>query len=179
MTIMAGSAGVARRDRIAALVLVVVVIAGGALLLSRRLMLDDRPVAAHDPRVQRDAVWFDRFAARRERSDEGDRLSVTLRLRTSASVSRPCFVFLVARNEQSTPRRWAAWPEQSQGPAVSAGGHFHGATPTAGFPVTLSEEWERVSATIPQPPGGEHFDTVIVYVVDPAGRILLARPFRV
>ena len=42
---------------------------------------------------------------------------------------------------------------------------------------TLTDTWERVTATIPQPPSAP-FDTVVVYVVDPAGRILLARPFR-
>jgi len=175
---MTGVGGVARRDRIAALLLVGLVVAGAAALVGRRVLFDDPPAAASDPRLQRDAVLFDRFAARRERSDEGERLSVTLLLRTSATVSLPCFVFLVARNEQTSPRLWAAWPPQAQGPAVSAGGHFHGATPASGFPVTLSEEWERVTATIPRPDDGE-YDTVIVYVVDPAGRILLARPFRV
>lgn len=176
---MAAPGGIGRRDRIAALLLVGLLLAGGGLLLARGWIVGDAPATTRAPRPHRDAVLFDRFAARRERSDEGDRLSVTLRLRTSAAVSLPCFVFLVARSEQSSPRRWAAWPPQALGSAVSAGGHFHGATPSAGFPVTLSETWERVSATLPQPPDGESYDTVIVYVVDPAGRILLARPFRV
>jgi hypothetical protein len=174
---MTAATGVARRDRIAALLLVALVAALGALLAARRTLLDTGPPPAADPRLQRDAVLFDRFAARRERSDEGDRLSVSVRLRTSASVSLPCFVFLVARNEQAMPRVWAAWPPQSPGPAVSAGGHFHGATPAAGHAITLTDTWERVTATIPQPPAAP-FDTVVVYVVDPAGRILLARPFR-
>lgn len=174
---MAASTGTARRDRIAALLLVLLVAALGALLVARRALLDDRPAPAADPRLQRDAVLFDRFAARRERSDEGDRLSVSLRLRTSASVSLPSFVFMVARTEQVTPRVWAAWPPQALGPAVSAGGHFHGATPDAGYSITLTDTWERVTATIPQPPAAP-FDTVVVYIVDPVGRILLARPFR-
>jgi hypothetical protein len=158
--------------------LVVLVAALGALLAGRRTLLDTGPPAAADPRQQREAVLFDRFAARRERSDEGDRLSVSIRLRTSASVSLPCFVFLVARTEQATPRAWAVWPPQSPGPAVSTGGHFHGATPDTGQAVTLTDTWERVTATMRQPAAAP-FDTVIVYVVDPAGRILLARPFRV
>jgi len=170
--------GVARRDRIAAALLVALVAAAGGLLLARRTVFDVAADPAPDPRLQRDAVLFDRFAAGRERSDEGERLSVTLRLRTSASVSLPCFVFMVARGDQATPRVWAAWPPQAVGAAISAGGHFHGATPDAGFAVTLSDTWERVSATIPEPAGGD-FDTVIVYVVDPGGRILLARPFKV
>lgn len=171
------STGVARRDRIAALLLVALVAAVAGLLAARRTLLDDRPAPAADPRLQRDAVLFDRFAARRERSDEGDRLSLSVRLRTSASVSLPCFVFMIARNDLATPRVWAAWPPESLGPAVSAGGHFHGARPDVGHAVTLTDTWERITATIPQPASAP-FDTVVVYVVDPAGRILLARPFR-
>ena len=170
---------VRRRDQFAAMLLVGLVIVAGGLVLLRRTILDDAPDPGPDPRLQRDAVLFDRFAARRERSEEDDRLSVSLRLRTSASVSLPCFVFVVARDEQSTPRTWGAWPKAAEGPAVSAGGHFHGATPTTGYPVTLSDTWERVTATIPEPTTGGSFDTVIIYVVDPGGRILLSRPFHV
>lgn len=175
---MASTSGGARRDRIAALLLIALVAAAAGLLMARSLLLDEPPSPATDARAQRDAVLFDRFAARRERSDEGDRLTISVRLRTSASVSLPCYVFLVARHDQVTPRVWAAWPPQAQGPAVSAGGHFHGATPESGYAVTLTDTWERVTATIPQPPTTP-FDTVVIYVVDPAGRILLARPFKV
>src|SRR4029453_7951925 len=105
---------IARRDRIAATVLVTLVIALGGLLLARRTLLDDavRRDAEPDPRLQRDAVLFDRFAARRtrraapppraanppprlrgvavlsarfaarrERSEDEERLSLSLRLR--------------------------------------------------------------------------------------------------
>jgi hypothetical protein len=170
--------GIARRDRVAAALLVVLVAVAGGLLLARRTVLDDRPEPAPDPRLSRDAVWFERFAARRERSEEGERLSVSLRLRTSASVSLPCFVFIVARADQATPRVWTAWPPEAVGAAISVGGHFHGAKPDAGLPVTLSDSWQRITATMPEPASAD-FDTVIVYVVDPAGRILLARPFKV
>jgi hypothetical protein len=172
------ASGVARRDRIAAALLVALVAAAGGLLIARRTLFDGAADPTPDPRLQRDAVLFDRFAARRERSDEEERLSISLRLRTSASVSLPCFVFMVARGDQATPRVWAVWPPQAQGVAVSAGGHFHGATPESGVAITLSDTWERVTATIPEPAAGD-FDTVIVYVVDPGGRILLARPFKV
>lgn len=168
---------VAQRDRLAALLLVALVLLGAATLLLRRAVFDTRPDAAFDPRAQRDAVLFDRFSARRERSEEGDRLIVTLRLRTSAAVSLPCYVFFVARNEQAAPRQWAIWPQQPPGAAITASGHFHGATPTAGAAVTLSDTWERITATLPHPPGVT-FESVTLYVVDPAGRILLARPFR-
>lgn len=169
---------VARRDRVAALLLLLVIGGGLALLLARRAALDDAPPPGEAVDPARDAIVFDRFSARRERSDEGDRLSVSLRLRTSAAVSLPCFVFVVARNDRQTPRRWAIWPTQPPGPAITASGHFHAATPSAGFAVTLSDTWERVTAVIPHPPGTAAFETVSVYVVDPAGRVLLARPFR-
>ncbi len=176
---MATESTMARRDRIAALLLVVLVLVAAGAVLVRRTLLEGGPDPTPDPRLQRDAVLFDRFAASRERSDEEDRLSVSLRLRTSASVSLPCFVFVVARDEQSTPHAWAAWPKKAEGPAVSAGGHFHGATPSTGYPLTLSDTWERFTALIPEPANGGSFDTVDVYVVDPGGRILLSRPFHV
>ena len=174
---MTGSSTVARRDLVAALLLVALLAAVAGLVVARRTLLDEGPPPAADPRQQRDAVLFDRFAVRRERSDEGDRLSLSLRLRTSASVSLPCFVFLVARSDQATARLFAAWPAQAQGSAVSAGGHFHGARPESGYAITLTDTWERVTATIPQPAGAP-FDVVVLYVVDPNGRILLTRPFK-
>ena len=168
---------VRRRDRAAALVLLVVVLALGMALLLRRSLPDADEAGEEAMRLQRDAVLFDRFSARRERSDEGDRLSVSLRLRTSASVSLPCSVFVVAHNDATTPKLWAIWPPQPPGPAITAGGHFHGSTPAAGHAMTLTDAWERVTATFPNPPTGS-FDLVLLYVVDPAGRILLSRPFR-
>ncbi len=174
---MAVPGRVAQRDRLAALLLVGLLLLGGATLLLRRALFETRPDPTFDPRAQRDAVLFDRFSARRERSEEGDRLSVTLRLRTSAAVSLPCYVFFVVRNEQAAPRQWAIWPPQPPGAAITASGHFHGATPAAGEAITLSDTWERVTATLPHPPGAA-FESVTLYVVDPGGRILLARPFR-
>ena len=168
-----------RRDRAAALVLIVLVLALGVALLLRRSLPDAADERAHAARLLRDAVVFDRFSARRERRDDGDRLSISLRLRTSASVSLPYFVFIVARNDAVTPKVWAIWPLQPPGPAITASGHFHGATPSTGQPVTLTDAWERINATIPTPANGVPFETALVYVVDPAGRILLARPFRV
>lgn len=170
--------GIARRDRIAAALLVALIAVAGGVLVARRTLLDGGPEPPPDARQQRDAVLFDRFVARRERSEEGERLSLSLRLRTSASVSLPCYVFMVARADQAMPRAWAAWPPEAEGAAISTGGHFHGARPAAGFALTLSDTWQRVTATVPEPARAE-FDTVIVYVVDPAGRILLARPFKV
>lgn len=172
-------ADIRRRDRLAALLLLVLIVALGVALVLRRSVFEDVDRPAQRARLQHEAIEFDRFSARRERSAGGDRLSVSLRLRTSMSVSLPCYVFVVARNDQTSPKLWAIWPAQPPGPAITAGGHFHGATPTTGYAVTLSDQWERITATVPHPSGGTSFDTVVVYVVDGDGRILLARPFRV
>jgi hypothetical protein len=176
---MAEPSDLRRRDRLAAAVLIVLLVAVGVALFLRRSLPDAADEQARAARLLRDAVLFDRFSARRERSDDGDRLSVSLRLRTSASVSLPCFVFVLARNDAVSPKLWAIWPPQAPGPAVTAGGHFHGATPTTGAAMTLTDAWERVTATFPTAASGVPFETVLVYVVDPAGRILLARPFHV
>jgi hypothetical protein len=169
---------VRRRDRAAALLLLGLVLALAGALLLRRSLPDESDIRRTDGRQQREAVLFDRFSAQRERSDEGERLSVSLRLRTSAGVSLPCTVFVVARDDAATPKLWTIWPPQPPGPAITAGGHFHAGAPDAGHAVTLSDAWERVTASFPMPPAGD-YTKVVVYVVDPAGRVLLARPFRV
>jgi hypothetical protein len=170
---------VRRRDRLAALLLLVLIAALSVALILRRSVFEDLDRLAQSARLQHDAIEFERFSARRERSAEGDRLSISLRLRTSTQVSLPCYVFVVARNDQSTPKRWAIWPPHPPGPAITASGHFHGASPATGYAVTLSDQWERIDATVPHPSGGMAFDMVELYIVDPDGRILLARPFRV
>jgi len=168
-----------RRDQLAALLLLLLIAALGVAVVLRRSVFetDDQPIQR--ARTQHDAIEFERFSARRERSPEGDRLSISMRLRTSMSVSLPCYVFVVARNDQASPKLWAIWPPQPAGPAITAGGHFHGASPSSGYAVTLSDQWERIDATVPHPSGGLTFDTVEVYIVDPEGRILLSRPFRI
>lgn len=168
-----------RRDRFAALVLLLLIATLALALILRRSVFDDPQRGVQRIQLAHEAIDFDRFSARRERSAEGDRLSVSLRLRTSVNVSLPCYVYLVARNDQVAPKQWAIWPPQPPGPAITAGGHFHGATPRTGFPVTLSDQWERINATVPKANGSTEFDTVVVYVVDGDGRILLSRPFRV
>jgi len=170
---------VRRRDRLAALLLLVLIAALSVALILRRSVFEDLDRPAQRARLQHDAIEFERFSARRERSAEGDRLSISLRLRTSTQVSLPCYVFVVARNDQSAPKRWAIWPPHPPGPSITASGHFHGASPTTGYAVTLSDQWERIDATVPQPTGGVVFDTIELFIVDPDGRILLARPFRV
>lgn len=178
---MAKRSEFSRRDLIAAVILAALVAAAGAALILRRSVFEAGRHTEEDARLQREAIDFDRFSTRRERSAEGERLSVSLRLRTSIGVSLPCYVFVVARAERPAPKLWAIWPAQPPGPAVTASGHFHGSAPSSGYAVTLSDTWTRVDATIPVPSAaaGAGFDTVVVYVVDPDGRILLSRPFHV
>jgi hypothetical protein len=124
-------------------------------------------------------IKFSRFSAHRERSDEGERLSISLRLRPDLDQELSCYAFVVARNDHVTPRIWSIWPPQAPGAAITAGGHFHGAEPGAGHHVELTSRWQRITATVPHPKGGDRFDTVVVYVMRSDGKVLLARPFSV
>jgi hypothetical protein len=130
-------------------------------------------------RGQPNIIEFSRFSAHRERNEEGERLSISLRLRTELEQDLSCYAFVVARNDHVTPHIWSIWPAQAPGVAITAGGHFHGAQPSAGFPVELTGSWLRITATVPHPEGGDRFDTVVVYVVSSDGKVLLARPFSV
>jgi hypothetical protein len=122
-------------------------------------------------------IEFDRFSARRERSGEADQLSVSFRLRAASTEPLRGFAFVVARNDHVAPHAWAIWPPQARGLAISSGGHFHGATPTAGESFTLTDSWERLTAVLPHNPSHPPFDTVVVYFVSPQGQVLLSRPF--
>lgn len=122
-------------------------------------------------------VEADRFTAHLERSADAEQLSVSVRLRTNAPEPLVCFAFLVARTDRGAPRAWSIWPSEIPGHAISAGGHFHAAHPTTGFPLSLTPSWARVDATLPLAAGQPEFDFVVVYVVNPDGEILLARPF--
>lgn len=170
-------ADIRRRDRFAALVLLVLITALGVALVLRRSVFDDGDVVER-ARVH-EAIEFGRVWARRDGNADGDWLTVVMRLRTTMSVSLPCYLFVLARNDQATPKLWGIWPPQTPGSAVSAGGHFNSSSPTNGQAVTLTDQWERIEATIPQPRGALPFESIEIYVVDPDGRILLARPFRV
>jgi hypothetical protein len=123
-------------------------------------------------------VEFDRFSARRERTADGDRLSISLLLRAAGDAPLACFVFVVARNDEDNPKVWTIWPPQLPGRAITAAGHFHGAEPSSGHALILTNEWQRVTATLPQTNASTRYDTAIVYVLTPEGKTLLARPFR-
>jgi len=120
---------------------------------------------------------LDRFSSRRERSSDTDRLHVSFRIRLTAPATLDAAVFVVARNDQVSPRLWAVWPPQVPGDAVSAGGHLRQPKPGSGHAVTLSARWTRVIASLDHPPNQPPFDTVMVYVVNANGDILLVRPF--
>ncbi|MBI3784584.1 MAG: hypothetical protein HY270_14415 [Deltaproteobacteria bacterium] len=121
-------------------------------------------------------VQFDSFSSRFERSSDGERINVSLRLRSTAPGSLECQVYVVARNDVDSPKVWGVWPSQGPEGAVTAGGHFRGNT-NSGERVTLTSSWVRISAPIVHPLGLPPFETAVVYVVGPKGDVLLARPF--
>jgi hypothetical protein len=150
----------------------------GLLFLARFVALKAEPERVSD-RGADAVVEFDRFSALLERGAAGEHLSVSLRLRTNVEEGLPCYAFIVARSDGASPRQWSIWPPQPSGAVITAGGHFHGSDPTAGFSMSLTDAWQRITATVPSPSGSPPFDTVVVYVLDPRGKVLLARPFRV
>jgi hypothetical protein len=158
--------------------LVVLASVAGLLFLARFLSFEEVSLPAGD-RGAGEEVQFDRFSARLEHGAAGEHLSVSLRLRTNDEAGLPCYAFVVARNDGASPRRWSIWPPQPPGPAITAGGHFHGSVPATGFSITLTDAWQRITATVPSPSGTPPFDSVVVYVLSPLGKVLLARPFRV
>jgi hypothetical protein len=135
--------------------------------------------AVSPPPAERALVRFSRFSANRDRNEQGERLTVSMRLRTDLGKDLDCFAFVVARNDHVSPHLWSIWPPQSPGAAITTGGHFHGATPSAGHRMTLNDRWQRLTATVPRTDAEQQYDTVVVYLLAPDGKILLARPFRV
>ncbi len=158
--------------------LLVLVLGLAYLALSRALERRQATLTGSSDNDTAPAIEIDRFSGRRERSEDSERLSVSLRLRTTMSEPIDGFVFVVARNDSVTPHVWAIWPAKAKGLAITAGGHFHGATPGAGEPISLTARWQSVNAVIPHRPGVADYDTVVVYVVSAQGQILLSRPFR-
>jgi hypothetical protein len=167
--------------RIVLLVGALVALTALVALASREFDLMRRDPPAPQPAAGKHAatrIEFDRFSARHERNDTESRLSVSLRLRNTGVEPETCYVFVVARNDRVTPKLWAIWPPQEPGASITAGGHFHGATPATGHAVVLADDWLRVTATMAETKTSA-FDTVVVYVVGEDGRILLTRPFHV
>jgi hypothetical protein len=116
------------------------------------------------------------FSARREKSSDAERLTVSLRLRLTTRAPIDSYVYLVARNEHVSPKLWMVWPSQAA-TAVTTGGHFKGSIPPSGEALRLTSSWTRVNATVQHPLGRPPFDTVTLYVVGVDGEILLERPF--
>ena len=117
------------------------------------------------------------FSARREKSSDAERLTVALRLRLRGRSVLDGYIFVLARNDHTSPKMWAVWPTQGPDGAVTAGGHFRGNNPVTGQEIRLTNGWSRVNAVLPHPFERPPFETVIVYVVSPKGEILLTRPF--
>src|SRR5262245_4989028 len=124
-------------------------------------------------------IELDRLSARQERGRDGSWLSVFMRLRIDTDEGLPCFVFVVARDDHSSAKAWAIWPPQPPGASITASGHFHGATPTSGHAMTLSTNWQRITATLPDPAICVPFDRIVVYIVGEEGSVLLSRPLNV
>lgn len=165
-----------RRARALGIALVVIlgILAAGVYQLRRHDTDDTAESAGTAPLAP---VEIDRFSARLEKSNEEERLTVSLRLRATGSEPLECFVFVVARAERGSPRQWAIWPAESPGMAISAGGHFHAAHPASGYPLSLARGWERIDAVLPHAADQPPFDSVSVYVVGANGNVLLERPF--
>lgn len=169
-----------RRRRIAIVGLSAVIVVTMASYAAVRMdLVGDVRAAISAVRGPPSIIKFSRFSAHREQTDDGERLSISLRLRTELDRDLSCYAFVVARNDHVTPHIWSIWPAQAPGAAITAGGHFHGAQPSAGFPVELTGRWQRITGTVPHPDGGDRFDTVVIYVVSADGKVLLARPFSV
>lgn len=162
--------------RVAAALMLIALVFLAAYGYQVRLQRDEE-TAEPAPAAPSSPIELDRFAARLEKTNEGERLTVGLRLRTSAAGPLDCHVFVVARTDRGTPHGWAIWPPDSPGMAISAGGHFHAAHPASGYSVSLNSGWQRVDAVLPLPEGRPPYDSVVVYVVGDSGNILLARPF--
>ncbi len=121
-------------------------------------------------------VELDGYLPRHEKSSDMERLNVSVRVRINAPGTMDCWIFVVARNDRVAPKLWAAWPKGAEA-AITAGGHFRGNDPAAGHQVTLTSSWTRINASLDHPPGQPPFDTVMVYVVNVKGEIVLVRPF--
>jgi len=123
-------------------------------------------------------VELEGYLPRHEKSSDMERLIVSIRLRLNAPGTLDCWVFVVARNDHVTPKLWAAWPAAASA-AITAGGHFRGNQPRAGYPVKLISGATRVDATFEHSSGAPPFETVMIYVVNEAGEIMVARPYSV
>jgi len=135
--------------------------------------------APQAPANRHERIRFDRFSATWQHDPAGERLRVSLRLRTDEPNGLQSYVFVVARRDTGKSGTWAIWPPQPPGPAITPAGHFHAGQPGRGYALRLERRWQRITALLPDTTGKGSYDTVVVFVVSPDGRIFLARPFAV
>jgi len=159
-----------------ALVAVVAGLGYLTFVASSQERLDAEPASDGTETATLPLVEIDGFSPRHEKSSDIDRLSVSVLLRINAPGTLDTWIFVVARNDQASPKLWGAWPAEARD-AITAGGHFRGNSPGAGHPLTLTSSWARINASIDHPPGRPPFDTVILYVVNAKGQIVLVRPY--
>lgn len=178
-TVMAASASARIRQGVIVLALVLSAVGLWIALTVGRFSAGGPSVAPHAPPGARPGlIELDRFSTFIERGPDAERLHVSLRLRNRGASQLPCFVFVVARSEAAGTRASAIWPSQPAGSVITPGGHFVGGDPEGGYRMVLTERWERVHAILPQPADGPPYSMVFLYVLDPNGVTLLARPFR-
>jgi hypothetical protein len=152
----------------------------GALLVGVGYLVAGRGTSDSGSRGGRQAaplVELARFSSMTEKRAAGNRLRIAFRIRSNQAPAHECYVYVVTRNDEETPPLWSVWPPRTPGRPPAASRHLRVDDPTSGHHVVLSETWVQITASIDQPPGQAPFDKVIVYVVEPGGKTILARPF--
>lgn len=152
----------------------------GALLLGIGYLATHPGSSGSDsPKEQQSTpvVELARFSSMIETRSAGNRMRIAFRMRTNQPTARECYVYVVTRNDDETPPLWAVWPPKAGGLPGAESRHLRVENPTKGHRVLLSEAWVQVNATIDQPPGQTPFNRAVVYVVEPDGKTILARPF--
>lgn len=156
-----------------ALVAVVAALGYLTLRLAHQEPLPEEPLPADLGAL----VEFQNFQARREKTDAGAQIHISIQLRTSASRPIPVQVFFLAKPSSPGSKHFGVWPTVGADGVVTAGGHVRGGSSSSAAELTLTRSWTRLLGAIPEPSPGPRFDTVVVYVVGPRGGVLLARPF--
>lgn len=156
-----------------------VAVVAGLGYLTLKILESPRVEDSGPPPESAGLIELEGFQARPERSGSGWILRVSLRLRAATAHPLDCQVFLVAKGEPESGKLFQVWPTIGPGTPFSAAGHLTSGNVSSGAPLTLTQSWQRIVATIPLPTAGASFHTVTVYVFGPRGEVLLSRPFSV